>query len=32
MDFNFTAIAGLKKRLLPWTKAKPLPRGDHTAV
>ena len=27
-----TSMAGLKKRLFPWTKARPLPRGDQTAV
>ena len=27
-----TSMAALKKRLFPWTKAKPLPRGDQTAV
>ena len=27
-----TSMDGLKKRLFPWTKARPLPRGDQTAV
>ena len=29
---GITAMAGLKKRLFPWTKAKPLPTGDQIAA